>query len=378
MIMAFNLDNIKTQKSKNKSFDFEKLLKTEISLFGNSFSNKKKEAFYTELSVLLNAGISLKEALSLIEQEQKKRTDKELLKTILEYLISGKSFSESIKGFKDFTEYEYYSIKIGEETGTLQKVTKELGLFFRRRNEQRRNVMNALSYPIVVLITATLSVLFMLRYVVPMFADIFKQNQVELPWLTKMVLKASSIFQNYFWLVVVLFLALFISRKLISKKIWYKKYTSKVLLKIPFVGELMRKMYIGQFTQAVALLTNAKVPVLNSIQLTKKMIDFYPLQIALEDVESKILSGSSLSESLKLHKVFDNKMISLLKVAEETNQNEFIFERLTTQYNEEIQYKSKMLSTVLEPLIIVFLGAFVAIILIAMYLPMFTLSTVLG
>ena len=376
--MAFNLDNIKTQKSKNKSFDFEKLLKTEISLFGNSFSNKKKEAFYTELSVLLNAGISLKEALSLIEQEQKKRTDKELLKTILEYLISGKSFSESIKGFKDFTEYEYYSIKIGEETGTLQKVTKELGLFSRRRNEQRRNVMNALSYPIVVLITATLSVLFMLRYVVPMFADIFKQNQVELPWLTKMVLKASSIFQNYFWLVVVLFLALFISRKLISKKIWYKKYTSKVFLKIPFVGELMRKMYIGQFTQAVALLTNAKVPVLNSIQLTKKMIDFYPLQIALEDVESKILSGSSLSESLKLHKVFDNKMISLLKVAEETNQNEFIFERLTTQYNEEIQYKSKMLSTVLEPLIIVFLGAFVAIILIAMYLPMFTLSTVLG
>lgn len=376
--MAFNLDNIKTQKSKNKSFDFEKLLKTEISLFGNSFSNKKKEAFYTELSVLLNAGISLKEALSLIEQEQKKRTDKELLQTIVEYLISGKSFSESIKGFKDFTEYEYYSIKIGEETGTLQKVTKELGLFFRRRNEQRRNVMNALSYPIVVLITATLSVLFMLRYVVPMFADIFKQNQVELPWLTKMVLKASSIFQNYFWLVVVLFLALFISRKLISKKIWYKKYTSKVLLKIPFVGELMRKMYIGQFTQAVALLTNAKVPVLNSIQLTKKMIDFYPLQIALEDVESKILLGSSLSESLKLHKVFDNKMISLLKVAEETNQNEFIFERLTTQYNEEIQYKSKMLSTVLEPLIIVFLGAFVAIILIAMYLPMFTLSTVLG
>jgi len=137
-------------------------------------------------------------------------------------------------------------------------------------------------------------------------------------------------------------------------------------------------MYIGQFTQAVALLTTAKVPVLNSIQLTKKMIDFYPLQMALQDVEAKILSGITLSESLKAHKIFDSKMISLLKVAEETNQNEFIFERLTSQYNEEIQYKSKMLSTVLEPLIIIFLGALVAVILIAMYLPMFTLSTVLG
>lgn len=376
--MAFKLENINTKKEIKSNFDIEKLLQTEINLFGNSFSNKKKEAFYTELSVLLNAGISLKEALSLLEEEQKKRTDKVLLTTIVKDLISGKSFSESIKAFKDFTEYEYYSLKIGEETGTLQKVTEELGLFFRRRNEQRRNVMNALSYPIVVLITAMLAVLFMLKYVVPMFADIFKQHQAELPWLTKMVISASNIFQNYFWLFVILILAIFVIRKFVSKKIWYKKYASKLLLKIPFIGELVRKMYIGQFTQAVALLTTAKVPVLNSIQLTKKMIDFYPLQIALQDVESKILSGNSLSESLKPHKVFDNKMISLLRVAEETNQNEFIFERLTTQYNDEIQYKSKMLSTVLEPLIIVFLGAFVAIILIAMYLPMFTLSTVLG
>ncbi len=377
--MAFKLDNIQTNKREAKAnFELEKLLKTEINLFGKNFTNKKKEAFYTEVSVLLNAGISLKEALSLLEEEQKKQADKTLFNTLVNDLVSGKSFSGSIKTFKDFTEYEYYSIKIGEETGTLQKVTQELGLFFRRRNEQRRTVVNALSYPIVVLITAMLAVLFMLKYVVPMFADIFKQHQAELPWLTKMVIKASDLFQDYIWILVVLILTLIVIRKIVSKKTWYKKYTTKILLKIPFMGELVRKMYIGQFTQAVALLTTAKIPVLNSIQLTKKMIDFYPLQIALQDVESKILSGNSLSESLKPHKIFDNKMISLLRVAEETNQNEFIFERLTTQYNDEIQYKSKMLSTVLEPLIIIFLGAFVAIILIAMYLPMFTLSSVLG
>lgn len=374
--MAFKLENLSKEKQVS-NFDIDKLLKTEIS-FGTSFSNKKKEAFYTELSVLLNAGISLKEALSLLEQEQKKKKDKELLQEIINDLISGKSLSESIQNSKSFTEYEYYSLKIGEETGTLQKVTQELGLFFRRRNEQKRNVLNALSYPIVVLITAVLAVLFMLRYVVPMFADIFKQNQVELPWLTKTVIKASAVFQNYFWAVLLLLVVVIVLQKIVSKKTWYKKYYSKILLKIPFIGELLRKMYIGQFTQAVALLTTAKVPVLNSIQLTKKMIDFYPLQAALANAESSILSGKNLSESLKKHNVFDRKMISLLKVAEETNQNEFIFERLTTQYNEEIQYKSKMLSTVLEPLIIIFLGAFVAIILIAMYLPMFTLSTVLG
>ena len=376
--MAFKLENIKSGQKSKSNFDLDAMLKTEISLFGNSFSNKKKEAFYTEISVLLNAGISLKDTLVLIANEQKKQKDKALLEHIVTTIVHGSSFSESIKSVKDFSEYEYYSIKIGEETGTLKKVTKELGLFFKRRNEQRRTVLNALSYPIVVLITAVLAVLFMLKYVVPMFEDIFKQNQVDLPWLTKVIIKTSVAFQNYFWICILLFLFLLIARKIVAKKIWYKKINAKFLLKIPFVGELLRKMYIGQFTQAVALLTTAKVPVLNSIQLTKKMIDFYPLQQALKIAESKILSGSNLSESLKEHKIFDAKMISLLKVAEETNQNEFIFERLTVQYNEEIQYKSKMLSTVLEPLIIIFLGALVAVILIAMYLPMFTLSSVLG
>ncbi|HHC81228.1 MAG TPA: type II secretion system F family protein [Flavobacteriia bacterium] len=376
--MAFKLDNINPEKKSHSNFDIDKLLKTEIHLFGSSFSNKKKEAFYTELSVLLNAGISLKESLSLLEQEQRKRSDKEMFATIVNNLISGKSFSDSIENFKDFTEYEYYSIKIGEETGTLQKVVQELSLFFRRRNEQRRNVTNALSYPIVVLITAMLAVLFMLKYVVPMFANIFKQHHAELPWLTKMVIKTSNLFQEYIWLFFSFLILFFVVKKLVSKKKWYKKLTAKIIAKIPYIGELVRKMYLGQFTQAVALLTTAKVPVLNSIQLTKKMIDFYPLQIALTDVESSILSGSNLSDSLRPHKVFDSKMVSLLKVAEETNQNEFIFERLTMQYNDEIQYKSKMLSTVLEPVIIIFLGAFVAIILISMYLPMFTLSSVLG
>jgi type IV pilus assembly protein PilC len=108
------------------------------------------------------------------------------------------------------------------------------------------------------------------------------------------------------------------------------------------------------------------------------MVDFYPLQSALMNIEKDIIQGKELSESLSNYPIFDKKMISLLKVAEQTNQNEYIFDRLTQQYNEDIQYQSKLLSTVLEPLIIVFLGALVGIILIAMYLPMFKLSTVIG
>jgi type IV pilus assembly protein PilC len=375
--MAFKLDSISSKKEE-KSFDLDSLLKKEITFFSKPFSNKKKEAFYTELSVLLNAGINLKDALTLITEEFKSKKDKALFENLIKEIVNGSNFSSAISITKDFSEYEYYSLKIGEETGTLQKVTQELGLFFRRRNEQKRNIINALTYPIVVLTTALLAVIFMLKFIVPMFADIFKQNNVELPWLTKVIMSFSEGFQKYFSVFLLFIFLLFIFRKMIVKKEWYQKFSTKIILKIPFVGELVRKMFLAQFTQATALLTGAKVPILNSIQLTSNMIPFYPLKKGLLEVEKQILLGKSLSESLQSHSIFDSKMISLIKVADETNQNEFIFKRLTTQYNEEIQHKSKMLSTILEPLIIIVLGAIVAVILIAMYLPMFQLSTVIG
>ena len=174
------------------------------------------------------------------------------------------------------------------------------------------------------------------------------------------------------------FIALFSSRFLVNKQEWYRRFKDTFLLKLPFFGNFIKTVYLSQFTQAVALLSASKVPVINSIQLVKKMIVFYPLQDALESVEQSILQGATLSESLASHPIFSDKMIALVKVAEQTNQTEFIFDRLNVQYHEQVQRQSKMMSTIMEPLIIVLVGIMVGIILIAMYLPMFKLGTVLG
>ncbi len=375
--MGFEIKNINKSDTK-EGFDIDALLKKEIKLFGSSFSNKKKEAFYTELHVLLHAGLELKDALDLIAKEQKKEEDERLFNSIINGLISGKNFSEALKEQNRFSDYEYYSVQIGERTGTLTKVIEELGNFFKRKNEQRRTVIGALSYPLIIMFTALIAVVFMMQFVVPMFAEIFKQNKVDLPWITSKIIDTSNFFRDYYWIFLVLIVAIIVLQRLVKEKLWYKKMSSSVLLKIPFVGEFFRKVKIAQFTQAISLLIGAKVPLLNGIQLTQKMISFYPLQNALTKIESDILLGKSLSESMSVHKVFDSKMSSLIKVAEETNQNQIIFERLTEQYNKEIEYKSKMLSSVLEPVIILFLGVIVATILIAMYIPMFNLSTVIG
>lgn len=377
--MGFNLDAIKHQQPElKKKVELTSFLNKEIAIFNSAFNNKIKEDFYTELSVLLKAGISLKDGLDLLQNSQNKKQNKEVLNTICDSIISGKSLSEALKSHKQFTDYEYYSIKIGEETGTLSQVSEQLGSFFARKNEQRRNLISALTYPIIILSTAFLVVTFMLWFVVPMFQDIFKQQNVELPGITKFIISISEFVGNYGWLMLFFIIGAFVLKSLLEKKRKFKQYKDAFILKLPFIGNFAKVIYLSQFTQAVALLTASKVPMVNSIQLVTQMIGFYPLQNALEAVEQDLLKGASLSQGLKQHKLFDDKMVALVKVAEETNQTEFIFERLNKQYDNQVQQQSKMLSTIMEPMIILFVGILVGVILVAMYLPMFRLSSVMG
>ena len=217
--MGFELENIsqdiQTVKIDSKKTSF---LQKEITLFGNAFSNKIKEDFYTELSVLLKAGVSLKEGLDLIQNVIKKQSLKEKLRTISNDIISGLSLSDAIKKQNEFTDYEYFSLKIGEETGTLAQVTEQLGAFFTRKNEQRRNLISALTYPVIILTTAVLVVVFMLQFVVPMFQDIFEQQKVELPAITKFIINISEFMKAYSWLLLLLLIMVVLSKMYFGKK----------------------------------------------------------------------------------------------------------------------------------------------------------------
>lgn len=378
--MAFKLENIpnKGRDQNTKKSGLDDLLKKEIVLFGERFGNAKKQAFYQELSVLLKAGISFKEGLTLIVESLKKNADKELIQSILNDVVNGKPFSEALLASKAFSEYEFYSLQIGEETGTTAQVCQELGLFYERKNEQKRIIIAALTYPSIVLTTAIVVVVFMLSYVVPMFQDIFKQNNVELPTLTKAVVKLSSWTKTYGSFAILLLVGLVFTGRIFKDNLKYRTILHFSLLKIPVLGTFITKVYLAQFTQAVALLTTAKIPLLNSIQMVKKMIRFVPLQDALDKVEISILKGNSLSVCLKENPLFDNRIISLVKVAEETNQTEYVFQQLSAQYNQEVVQQSKIMTTVLEPMIILFVGVLVAVLLVAMYLPMFQLSNAIG
>ncbi|MFC4636457.1 type II secretion system F family protein [Dokdonia ponticola] len=376
--MGLKINDLKKGKErKEEPSSLDSILKKEITLFGSSFGSKKKEQFYTELSVLLTSGIRLKDALFLIAESQKKKEDIEFFQKIGDRIVAGDDFSKILKEHKHFTTYEEHSVRIGEESGALERVSKSLAEFYRRKNEQRRNIVNALTYPVILLITALLAVTFMLRFVVPMFQDMFRQNDIDLPIITQSVIGVSNWLGSYGWLILASLLLFIIFQKQLNKRKWYRARKDVFLLKLPLIGSFIKTSNIARFTQAVSLLVSTKVSIVQSIHLAKEMIDFYPLETVLEKVEADIQQGKSLSESLKEHSFFDRKMIALVRVAEETNKTEYVFERLSEQYNQEVLQKSKTFSTILEPFIILVVGIMIGVILIAMYLPMFEIGSVL-
>ena len=376
--MAINVKNITptaaVAKKKSNKKSIIQLLNQDIS-FSTNYPDKKKEQFYAEISLLLSAGTDIKTALELIVDETEKDKDKKLLESIKDDIINGLSFSEALQKTGKFTEYEYYSLKVGEESSRVDIVLTDLATFFKRKVEQKRKLSSTLSYPIVLLCSAFGMVLFLLKFLVPMFQDIFKSFGKELPDITQFVVDASATVSDYFLLIFLIVMALIALVYINKKKIWFRRITSKIILKIPVLGDMAQKIYLTRFCHSMNLLISARNPLLNSIQLVKKMIDYYPIQTALEKVEQDIMHGKLLNESMRNFSIFPKKMTSLIKVAEEVNKLDAIFKNLDEQYSKELEHKSEVFGKLLEPFIILFISVVVGFIVIAMYLPMMEINT---
>lgn len=359
------------QKDKAGLVDF---LNRDISFGGRELHDKKKEYLYLELSSLLLAGINMKSSFELITSDQKKQKDRALYTGIQQAVLGGSTFSKALHQAGKFSLYEVYSLQIGEETGKLTEVLQELASFYNNKVKQKRKIISALTYPCIVLSTSLGAVFFMLKFVVPMFGDIFKRFGGHLPWITQKIISVSKALQNGFWafffVVAAIALFTFFTRK--TEK--FRQIVSKIVLRIPLAGNLVQKIYLARFCNSMRLLINAKLPLLRAISLVKQMIGYYPIEISLSKVEDDILKGKSLNESLRQFKIYPSKMVQLVKVGEETNQLDYFFGKIAEQYIEEVEYKTSTLSSMMEPLIIIFLGLIVGIILISMYLPLFQMS----
>jgi type IV pilus assembly protein PilC len=374
MLDLNKIESIKAEKKPKEFSGFGNILDKEIKFGSKKLSDKKKENFYGELSMLLGSGIDIRTAFSIILEQQKKGKDRELFERLVKGIVEGKSLSESIETENSFSKYEIFSIKIGEETGKLVRVLEDLAGYYTDKVKQRRKLISAFSYPAMVMATAILVVVFMLNFIVPMFEGIFTRFNQDLPMLTRWVVNISKGFNNNSGLLLFSVVAIVVAVLFVRKKSFYKRFSSRLMLKIPIVGEMLKAVYLGRFCQSMALLTGSGVPLLRAVRLTQQMISFYPLQKALSEIENDILHGEMLFKSMEKFSLFEGRLVALTKLGEEVNQLEKIYSQLHKQYVEELSHKTSILNNTLEPLLIIVIGGMVAIILIAMYLPMFKMG----
>lgn len=350
------------------------LLNKDISFGKKELNDKKKESLYLELSSLLHAGIDLKSSFELITADQEKEQDKELFKTIQQSILNGSTFSQALNQTGKFSLYEVFSLQIGEETGKLIEVLQDLAKYYQSKIKQQRKIVSALTYPCIVLSTSLGAVFFMLKFVVPMFGDVFKRFGGHLPWITEKIIAVSTALEDNFYKAVILILLIGIFIFTVRKTEQFRRIFSSLLLRIPLVGNLVKKIYLARFCNSMRLLINAKLPLLRAIDLIQQMIRYYPVDSSLTTISQDIMNGKSLHQSLQQFPVYPPKMVQMVKVGEETNRLDYFFGIISEQYIEEVEYKTSTLSSLMEPLIIIFLGLIVGVILISMYLPLFQMS----
>ena len=273
-----------------------------------------------------------------------------------------------------FSPYECVSIRIGEETGNLNHVLEQLAVYYYKRIALKRQLTKVFSYPVFVILLSLGVVYFMMRYIVPMFSVIFKRFGSELPAMTQKVVFLSDVFVAYSPIVLIGMLVFFIVAFSQRKKVWFRRITGNMILRIPFFGDMIRKVYLSRFCQSMEMLVSSKTNLLEALELVEQMIGFYPLETAIHQIRGEVARGEKLSQCMSRHAIFDKKLISLIKVAEEVNALEDMFGKLNKQYTEEVDHRTATLGTIMEPLLMVVIGSIVGFILIALYLPMFNLG----
>jgi type IV pilus assembly protein PilC len=354
------------------------ILKFEIGGSPRKLPYKQRQILFNDLQMLLMAGLDLRASFEIMIASRKRNKEQHLLKMVFEYVVSGDSLAMAMERTNRFDNYDCYSILIGEETGRLAPILSNLSLYYQKRIDQRRKIISAFSYPMIVVLTAILAIAFMMNFVVPMFAEVFTRFGQDLPAMTKRIIVMSEGAVKLFPAIMIFVFAAFITARVFKKEEWYQRYISQIQIMLPFIGQLIRQIHLTRFFIAMELLTGANTPLVKALQLVKEMIAFYPLKRAVSDIESGIISGNSLHDSMEKHSIFDLRVCALVKVAEETNQLEVVFGKLKDQFNKEIEHRTAMMTAVMEPLIILVIGAFVAFILVAMYMPMFQLNSSLG
>lgn len=342
-------------------------------------SDSKKEILFSELYTLLSSGLDFSRSFKLLIDSEKDNHNAKLLTYIYTSVIQGEQLYIAMQNSKAFSSIDYGVLRIGEETGKLDDTLLFLCNYYRKNEERRKMIKSAISYPVVILITVILVVTFMILVIVPMFEQVYMRMGGELPGITKCIIQISKKFPFFLMFSLSLFF-------LIGTRIYFTRDTDRTqktiagsILRIPYIGDIVKKNILITASKLLALLLESGVPLIDGIILLKEIITFYPYRISFNHIAKDLEKGEPFFTAMaKYPKLYNRKFITLIGVGEETNQLFSMLQKVGEELTADLEYRFKFIGNIIEPVLILLVGALVALILVSMYLPMFKLSGIMA
>jgi type IV pilus assembly protein PilC len=328
-----------------------------------------------QLATLIDAGLPLLRSLNVLIAQLKPCKLRDILREISEDIKAGATFSDGLaKHPKVFDRLFVNMVRAGEVGGLLETVLNRLAMFMERRQALKRRVRGALIYPIAVVVIATGIVSFLLVRVVPVFAEIFTEFGKPLPAPTQFLVNAGNFMQYRWWLLLCIVSGIAITIKLLGKSHTVKRVMDRVVLRIPLIGDLVIKVAVARFARTLGTLITSGVPILNALKITKETIGNEVVQNAVQTVHDSIKEGDTIADPLDRAKVFPAMVVNMIDVGEETGSLDSMLMKVADIYDAEVEAAVDAMLALLEPIIIVVLGGIIGFIVVALYLPIFSLG----
>ena len=342
-------------------------------------TNRRRDVlFFTqELSTLLNSGIPLDRALSITTELTTRPQFRAVVSDILRTIKGGKSLADALALHPlYFSDLFINMVRAGEASGSLGQIFDRLSVFERSRDELRSYIISSMIYPSLLAFTGAGSIFVLLDFVVPRFASIFDDSRMKIPVPTQIMLEGSKIVQQWGWLVVLSIAALAVAFRLYTRAGAGRLWWDEVRLKIPLLGDAMRKAETSRFARAMSTLVGNTVPLVQSIQISAGILVNRRMANSLKDVAQGVKRGEGISQPLARTKMFPPLASHLLTVGEETGKLDVMFARMADIYEEETRAAIKRFTSIFEPLVILIMGIIVGAMVLSMLIAITSINDV--
>jgi type IV pilus assembly protein PilC len=349
----------------------ETLLNKEIT-FGKPVKLQDFAIYLRQFATLLKAGVSVVESTRILASQTESKALKKALADVEEELRAGKPLSvATAKHKRIFPPMFVNMIKAGEAGGNMDETLERLADHFEKVHRTRQKVISALAYPFFVGIVAIIVVIFLLVAVVPTFVQMFADFGAELPAITKFVLKASEVMQEYWWLVILGIIILYVLFLLLKKQKESKYYLDYIALRMPIFGKMLQKAALARMTRTLSSLFSSSVPILQALAIVENVVENEVIAKVLRQSRHSLERGQSLTEPMKKHWVFPPLVTQMIAIGEETGSLDAMLAKVADFYEAEVETATDRLKSLIEPIMIVFLAGIVGTIVTSILVPMF-------